>query len=131
MFALVDCNNFFASCERVFDPTIRNKPIVVLSSNDGCVVARSAEAKKIGIPMGQPVYKCKDLLERYNVRKFSANFNLYGDMSKRVNTIAREHCPDIEVYSIDESFLDLSGMKIANTHKFGEELCQDIYKQTG
>lgn len=109
LFALVDCNNFYASCERAFNPALENKPVIVLSNNDGCVVARSKEAKKIGIGMGVPVFKCRDLINRYRVHVFSSNYALYGDMSRRVMDILSEMAPVVEVYSIDEAFLDLAG----------------------
>jgi len=105
MFALVDCNNFFVSCERVFRPDITGKPAIVMSNNDGCVIARSEEAKAIGIKMGDPIFKCKPLLDAFNVHIFSANFSLYGDFSKRITSLLSETTNDIELYSIDESFL--------------------------
>ena len=101
MFALVDCNNFYASCERVFQPKLRNNPIVVLSNNDGCVIARSNEAKKLGIPMGAVAFEYKDVFEKNNINVFSSNYALYGDMSNRVMTLLSEFTPDIEIYSID------------------------------
>lgn len=106
-FALVDCNNFFVSCERVFNPKLIGKPVVVLSSNDACVIARSNEAKAIGIKMGEPAYMCKDIFKRYNVIALSANFTLYSDMSNRVMQTLAKYSTDIEVYSIDEAFLYL------------------------
>ena len=108
LFALVDCNNFFASCERVFQPSLINKPIVVLSNNDGCIVARSNEAKALGIPMGAPFYQIKDLIQNRGVSVFSSNFQLYGDMSERIMNSLRSFAPDLEVYSIDEAFLHLN-----------------------
>ncbi len=98
MYALVDCNNFYASCERVFNPTLRHKPIVVLSNNDGCVVARSNEAKALGIPMGAPAFEYKKLFQDNSVNVFSSNYALYGDMSNRVTRILRKYTPDLEVY---------------------------------
>ncbi len=109
MFALIDCNNFYASCERVFDPKLRGRPIVVLSNNDGCVIARSAEAKALGIDMGGPYFKIKDILTRNNVAIFSSNYPLYGDMSQRVMETLAQYSPDMEIYSIDEAFLSLKG----------------------
>ncbi len=107
MIALVDCNNFYASCERVFNPALTGKPIVVLSNNDGCVIARSNEAKALGIKMGEPLFKCKALIERNNVHVFSSNFTLYGDMSSRVmQTLASFNNP-LEIYSIDEAFIEV------------------------
>ena len=105
MIALVDCNNFYASCERVFRPDLENKPIVVLSNNDGCVIARSNEAKKLGIRMGEPAFKKREVFERNKIKTFSTNFILYGDMSKRVMSILRNSSKEIEIYSIDEAFL--------------------------
>ncbi|MDA9634642.1 Y-family DNA polymerase [bacterium] len=105
MIALVDCNNFYASCERVFRPDLENKPIVVLSNNDGCVIARSNEAKKLGIKMGEPAFKKREVFERNKIKTFSTNFILYGDMSKRVMSILRKSSKEIEIYSIDEAFL--------------------------
>lgn len=109
MFALADCNNFYASCERLCNPKLRGRPIVVLSNNDGCVVARSAEAKALGIEMGGPYFKIKDILTRHNVAVFSSNYTLYGDISGRVMDTLAQFSPDIEVYSIDEAFLGLKG----------------------
>ena len=108
MIALADCNNFYASCERVFNPKIKNKPVVVLSNNDGCIIARSNEAKKLGIKMGEPAFKIKNLLEKNNVNVYSTNFALYGDLSKRVMNTIKTEVNQIEVYSIDEAFLDFS-----------------------
>ena len=105
MFFLIDCNNFYASCERVFNPALNGKPVVVLSNNDGCVVARSAEARSAGIAMGVPYWEVRDLIARHNVRVFSSNYQLYGDLSARIMNIYQQFCPDIEVYSIDEAFL--------------------------
>ncbi|NUQ25285.1 MAG: Y-family DNA polymerase [Saprospiraceae bacterium] len=107
LFALVDCNNFYASCERVFNPKLADKPLVVLSNNDGCVVARSNEAKALGIPMGEPLFKLRELIQKGEVAVFSSNYALYGDMSERVMSILQDHCADVEVYSIDEAFLEL------------------------
>src|SRR5690554_1706954 len=111
IFALVDCNNFYASCERVFRPDLNGKPIVVLSNNDGCVVARSAEAKAIGIKIGAPIHSVQDEILYHNIQVFSSNYALYGDMSARVSSILSDLAPNIEVYSIDESFLDLTGVR--------------------
>ena len=106
MYGLCDCNNFYASCERVFDPSLEGRPVVVLSNNDGCVIARSNEAKRLGIKMGQPYYQLRELIGREAVAVFSANFALYGDMSRRVMSLLRKSAPAIEVYSIDETFLE-------------------------
>lgn len=109
MFALVDCNNFYASCERVFNPKLEGRPVVVLSNNDGNIVARSNEAKALGIAMGQPFFEAKPLIVAHNVAVFSSNYTLYGDMSRRVMDTLAQFTPSIEIYSIDEAFLDLSG----------------------
>ena len=109
MFALVDCNNFYASCERVFRPDLEGEPIVVLSNNDGCVIARSNEVKALGVPMGAPYFKVRDVLETSGVKIFSSNYALYGDMSGRVMNILFSFSPEVEIYSIDEAFIDLSG----------------------
>ena len=108
MIALVDCNNFYASCERVFNPKIEKKPVIVLSNNDGCVIARSNEAKTLGIKMGHPAFKLKNLIEEYNINVFSTNFALYGDLSKRVMNVMSTEVEKMEIYSIDEAFLDFT-----------------------
>jgi DNA polymerase V len=110
IYALIDCNNFYASCERVFNPKLMNQPIVILSNNDGCVIARSNEAKALGIPMGVPYYQCKDICKKYDITVLSSNYQLYGDISNRVMTAIRELIPQVEVYSIDEAFLKLDGI---------------------
>ena len=111
MVALVDCNNFYASCERVFNPSLIGRPVVVLSNNDGCVIARSNEAKKVGVEMGVPAFKAAELFKQHNVAVYSANFALYGDMSRRVMSILSNFTPHQEIYSIDECFLHLSGIQ--------------------
>ena len=108
MIALIDCNNFYASCERVFNPKIENKPVIVLSNNDGCVIARSNEAKALGIKMGEPAFKLKNLIEKYKINVFSTNFALYGDLSKRVMNVMSAEVDKMEIYSIDEAFLDFT-----------------------
>ena len=110
MYALVDCNNFYVSCERAFQPRLEHKPVVVLSNNDGCIVSRSAEAKALGIAMGEPLFKVKALVEQHGVHVLSSNYALYGDLSQRVMTYLAENAPEIEIYSIDEAFLDLHGL---------------------
>ncbi|MEH0156689.1 Y-family DNA polymerase [Limibacter armeniacum] len=110
MFALIDCNSFYASCEKVFRPDLTHSPVIVLSNNDGCVIARSQEAKALGIPMGIPFFKIKHLIKRHNVAVFSANFRLYGSLSARVMETLAHFSPHMEIYSIDEAFLDLSGI---------------------
>ena len=112
MKALIDCNNFYASCERVFNPALNDIPVVVLSNNDGCVIARSSEAKAVGIPMGAPAFKYENLFRRYGVKVFSANFPLYGDMSRRVMSLLANFSPQQEIYSIDECFLNLAGIDV-------------------
>jgi len=109
MFALVDCNNFYASCERVFDASLTRRPIVVLSNNDGCIIARSNEAKALGFKMGEPFFKARPLIERHGVAVFSSNYTLYGDMSSRVMQTLEQFCPEVEIYSIDEAFPNLAG----------------------
>lgn len=131
MFALIDCNNFYASCERVFRPDLNHRPIVVLSNNDGCVIARSNEAKDIGIPMGAPAFEFEKIFKQNQVHVFSANFPLYGDMSNRVMTILSEFSPDIEVYSIDECFLKLYGFELFNLQEYGQEMMLKVSKWTG
>ena len=111
MYALADCNNFYASCERVFEPHLEQKPVVVLSNNDGCIIARSQEAKDIGFKMGEPIFKCRDLVKQHNAIVRSSNFSLYGDMSRRVMQTIRLFSPDVEVYSIDEAFIKLEGLR--------------------
>lgn len=131
MFALVDCNNFYASCERVFRPDLNGKPVAVLSNNDGCVIARSNEIKALNIPMGAPAFKFKDIFEKNNVHIFSANFALYGDFSNRVMTILSEFTPEMEIYSIDEAFLNFDGFKYVNLHEYGIKICTKVLKSTG
>src|SRR2546425_13130335 len=106
--ALVDCNNFYVSCERVFDASIESRPVVVLSNNDGCIVARSNEAKKFGIKMGQPAFECREIIEKHHVHVFSSNYSLYADMSARVMQVVSQFSPALEVYSIDEAWLELT-----------------------
>jgi DNA polymerase V len=129
--ALIDCNNFFVSCERLFRPDLDGKPVVVLSSNDGCAVSRSNEAKAIGIPMAAPVFKYRDIMERHNVVKFSANFELYGNVSRRITALLTSITPRIEVYSVDESFLDLSQLPITDYEAWGREVRELILKWVG
>lgn len=129
MFGLVDCNNFYASCERVFNPSLNGKPIVVLSNNDGCVIARSNEAKALGIKMGVPAYQIKDLVKKHDVAVFSSNYVLYGDMSGRVMSMLAELAPEIEVYSIDEAFLNLEGIQDLQT--VGSKIVRQVTRGTG
>ncbi len=131
MYGLADCNNFYASCERVFDPSLAGRPIIVLSNNDGCVIARSNEAKSLGIKMGEPYFRLRDLVRRNGVAVFSANFTLYGDMSRRVMSLLRKFVPATEVYSIDEAFLDFSGMNPAQLDALGHEISRTVQRHTG
>lgn len=126
LFALIDCNNFFASCEQVFRPDLVGKPLVVLSCNDGCVVARSAEARALNIPMAAAAFKYKDLFKQHGVIQFSANFELYGDLSRRITEILTSITPRIEVYSIDELFLDISQLDIKNYTEWALQLRETL-----
>ena len=126
VFALVDCNNFYASCEKLFDPKLKDRPVVVLSNNDGCVVARSAEVKALGIPMGIPWFKLRDEAKRYGIVAFSSNYALYADLSNRVVEVLSMFSPNIEVYSIDESFLELSGFESKSYQVYGAEIRQRV-----
>ncbi len=129
MYALVDCNNFYASCERAFCPQANGMPVVVLSNNDGCVIARSNEAKAIGIPMGAPAFKFQELFAQHKVFVYSANFVLYGDMSHRVMSMLHTYCPDIEKYSIDEAFMDFTGFD-TDLHQLGVEMHHKVLRCT-
>lgn len=131
VFALVDCNNFFASCERLFRPELEGKPVVVLSSNDGCVVARSNEAKKLGVPMGAPAFQWREMFKREQVTTFSANFAIYGDISNRITSLLTTITPRIEVYSVDESFLDLSMLPIVDYSVWGGVVRQSVSRSIG
>ncbi|HSD56067.1 MAG TPA: Y-family DNA polymerase [Candidatus Saccharimonadales bacterium] len=131
IYALVDCNNFFVSCERVFRPDLEGKPVAVLSSNDGCVVARSNETKALGIPMGAPAFKYKEIFERNNIVRFSANFELYGDISKRITSLLTSITPRIEVYSVDESFLDITNLDIQDYEAWAREVRAHILRYVG
>ena len=131
MFALVDCNNFFVSCERVFHPSLRFKPVVVLSNNDGCAISRSNEAKVLGIAMGAPIFQCAGVVQQHNVTVFSANFVLYGDMSHRVMSVLSEFTPRLEVYSIDEAFLSLEGLEPSALDAVARQIRAGVKQQTG
>ena len=131
VFALIDCNNFFVSCEKLFRPDLEGRPVVVLSSNDGCAVARSNEAKALGIPMGAPAFKYRDAFRRHGVVQFSANFELYGDVSERITKVLTRVTPRTEVYSVDESFLDLSELSISDYAMWGRALRQQILTEIG
>ncbi len=130
MFALVDCNNFYVSCERVFNPKLEGKPVVVLSNNDGCIIARSEEAKKLGLKMAEPVFKKTQFLKDNQVAVFSSNYTLYGDMSQRVADILAQFSPQVEIYSIDEAFLNLSGMN-ENLETLAERIQRTVKQFTG
>ncbi len=131
IFALVDCNNFYASCERVFNPKLNGQPLVVLSNNDGCVVARSNEAKALGIAMGVPEFQIRPLLRVHHVQVFSSNYTLYGDMSQRVMETLEQFCPDLEIYSIDEAFLSLSGFPWYSPTEYGHSIRSTVKRWTG
>ena len=130
MFALADCNNFFASCERVFRPDLQGKPVIVLSNNDGCAVARSNEAKALGIKMGDPFFKIRHIVEKHNVAVFSGNMALYGDMSQRVRWVLEDFAPAVEVYSIDEAFLDLRGVKDVDFDSYAKQISAECWRLT-
>lgn len=129
MYALVDCNNFFVSCERTLDPDLEGKPVVVLSNNDGCVVSRSKEAKDLGIPMAAPAFKYRDLFKEHDVKSFSAKFELYNYKSQQVINIARSYVVDYEIYSIDELFLDLTGFKYIDIHEYCSKIKTEIHEK--
>ena len=131
LYALVDCNNFFVSCERVFNPKLESKPVVVLSNNDGCVVSRSNEAKALEIKMGSPFFKLKEFFKQNDVTAFSSNYSLYGNMSQRVMSILSKFSPNIEIYSIDEAFLDFSGFNYHNLENYAREIKRVVYQWTG
>ena len=131
MFALVDCNNFYASCERVFQPQWEGKPIVILSNNDGCVIARSNEAKALGIPMGAPAFQYQSFFKEKKIKVFSSNYPLYGDMSSRVMSILDQYTPNIEIYSIDEAFLQFKGFDLFNLEAEGRRMRKQVRRWTG
>ncbi len=129
MFALVDCNNFYVSCERVFRPDLEGKPVIVLSNNDGCIISRSEEAKRLGLKMAEPAFYKKKFLKDNNVHSFSSNYTLYGDMSQRMMDTLRLFSPEVEVYSIDEAFMNMEG--IANLEPYMIEVRNTVFKHTG
>ena len=131
MYALVDCNNFYASCERVFNPNLQGKPVAILSNNDGCVISRSDEAKALQLPMGAPIFKWENFCKSNNIHVLSSNYPLYGDMSSRVMNILKQFTPEVEVYSIDEAFLKLEGFTNYNLKDYGLQMRQRILKWTG
>ncbi|WP_417358603.1 Y-family DNA polymerase [Flavobacterium sp.] len=131
MYALIDCNNFYVSCERVFQPQWQNKPVVVLSNNDGCIISRSEEAKALGVPMASPEFKIRELLQQNNIKVFSSNYPLYGDLSERVMKIMEGFTPNVEVYSIDEAFLDFNGVNVNDFYTYGIEMRERVWKWVG
>lgn len=130
-YALIDCNNFYASCERVFDPSLLNRPVAILSNNDGCIIARSEEAKRLDIPMGSPEFKIRSLIKKHNVAIRSSNYALYGDMSKRVMETLQSCTPNLEVYSIDEAFAELSPGYMESLEAYGQFIRKRVFKWTG
>jgi DNA polymerase V len=131
IFALVDCNSFYCSCERVFNPALNNKPLIVLSNNDGCAVSRTDEAKELGIAMGAVYFQIKDLVKKHDVKVFSSNYTLYGDLSARVMQVLSGFAPEIEIYSIDEAFLSFTGMKKFNLTEYSKEIRSTVLQYTG
>ncbi|KGO79375.1 SOS mutagenesis and repair protein UmuC [Flavobacterium beibuense F44-8] len=131
MYALIDCNNFYVSCERAFQPQWQDKPVVVLSNNDGCIISRSEEAKALGIPMASPEFKIRELLQQNNIKVFSSNYPLYGDLSERVMKIMEGFTPNVEVYSIDEAFLDFNGIDVNDFYTYGLEMRERVWKWVG
>lgn len=131
IFALVDCNNFYTSCEKLFVPQLANNPVVVLSNNDGCVIARSSEAKSLGIGMGIPVFEIESLIRKHNVQVFSTNYSLYGNISGRVMQVLADHVNDMEIYSIDEAFLDLSFLPFEKLNAYAIGLKNAVHKSAG
>src|SRR5215475_12161927 len=131
LFALIDCNNFYVSCERLFQPMLLGKPVVVLSNNDGCVIARSDEAKALGIPMGLPAFKLADLVKEHAIEVYSSNYTLYGDLSARVMTTLTQWTPDVEVYSIDEAFLQCAALPPDALMVYGQSMRATIQQWTG
>lgn len=131
MYALVDCNNFYASCERVFQPKFNGKPVAILSNNDGCVISRSNEAKTAGVPMGAPAFQIKELIKEKNIAIFSSNYPLYGDLSNRVMSILGQFTPNVEIYSIDEAFLNFDGLNVLDYHNYGLQMKNRVQKWVG
>jgi DNA polymerase V len=131
MYALVDCNNFYASCERVFRPNIRNKPVVVLSNNDGCVIARSNESKALGVKMGAPIFQIEELVKEHSIIVCSSNYTLYGDLSNRVMDLIKTFSPEVEIYSIDEAFIKFNGFKYFDFNSIGLQMHSVIKKGVG
>jgi DNA polymerase V len=131
LLVLVDCNNFYVSCERVFRPDLIGKPVAVLSNNDGCIVARSQEVKDLGIKMAVPVFQVRDIIDQHNIQLFSSNYSLYADLSSRVMSTLEEFAPSLEVYSIDEAFLDLTGVCNQDPIEYGRQIKKAVFRATG
>lgn len=131
MLALCDCNSFYVSCETVFNPELQGRPVIVLSNNDGCVVSRSPQARALGIRVGEPMFKIRHLIQRHNIRVFSSNYALYGDMSQRVMTTLETFTPELELYSIDEAFLNLAGFRHLDLNQYGQQIRRTVLKWTG
>ena len=131
LIALIDCNSFYASCERIFNPKLLGKPVVVLSNNDGCIITRSKEAKQLGIKMGEPYFKARKIIEKNNVHVFSSNYSLYGDISERVMETLLRFSPDVEIYSIDEAFLSFKGFKISELRSYCQHIRRTIKQWVG
>lgn len=131
MIALVDCNNFYVSCERTLDPSLNGRPVVVLSNNDGVVISRSNEAKALGIPMAAPVFQYKDIIKKHNVVSFSANFNLYMQLSERVMSVVNDYSPEVEVYSVDEAFIDMNGLEWKKPEQYLAAMRARIFAEVG
>ena len=131
VFGLIDCNNFYVSCERVFRPDLEGKPVIVLSNNDGCCVARSQEVKNLGVRMGDPVFKIRDLIKRENITLFSSNYGYYGDINNRVVQTLGSMVPTIETYSIDESFVNLGEFREREVEPLARELRERVHRCVG
>jgi DNA polymerase V len=133
LLALVDCNNFYVSCERVFRPDLIGKPVAVLSNNDGCIVARSQEVKDLGVKMGVPLFQIQQLVKQHNIQLFSSNYSLYADLSARVMSVLEEFAPNLEIYSIDEAFLDLTGVHPCTKDPiaYGQRIRKTVLRSTG
>jgi DNA polymerase V len=127
--ALINCDCFYASCEQAFDPKLRRRPVIVLSNNDGCVVARSKEARQLGIRMGVPLFQIQELINAHDVFVFSSNYALYGDASQRVMSLLQEFTPEVEIYSIDEAFMDLAGIHCDSYQALGRTIQEKVYKE--
>ena len=129
--ALIDCNSFYVSCERLFKPSLIKKPVIVLSNNDGCIISRSSEAKDLGIKMGEPYFKAKKIITKSNVHVFSSNYSLYGDISRRVMKTLKHFAPEMEIYSIDEAFLNLSIVPDNEILQFGKKIRDTVLRWVG